>query len=379
MSFHVVTAVWGEEFIDLFTRVVVPNLLSTGNLDALPEGSRYQIFTAPGDQSLLARATRLLRAVLPVDVVAVDEEGHEGRYSQMTHYHRRAITDARGAALIFASPDSLLSTDALRYVVARHAVGMRAVVVPPVRLTKESVLPALVARGSAAFAPRELVRFALDHLHPATLAYMADASRFNAFPTGLQWRVGEEGMISRSFHLYPLMLAPVHLALPARTIDSNYIEHCVPNMEDIDVVTDSDVLAMFDLTAKRRYGGRAKTRTMRIWRLASVAGRCSPHHLLFWRHAIRLHTDVLDARWSAVEKESAAIADLVLARRHLARRLHPMLRVISSMQQRVERRARDLRRRAPRLRLKRIVRVVAIARKRVRRKMKRPSRGGAET
>ncbi|MBI2828453.1 MAG: hypothetical protein HYX77_04170, partial [Acidobacteria bacterium] len=350
-----------------------------GNLDALPEGSRYQIFTAPGDQSLLARATRLLRAVLPVDVVAVDEEGHEGRYSQMTHYHRRAITDARGAALIFASPDSLLSTDALRYVVARHAVGMRAVVVPPVRLTKESVLPALVARGSAAFAPRELVRFALDHLHPATLAYMADASRFNAFPTGLQWRVGEEGMISRSFHLYPLMLAPVHLALPARTIDSNYIEHCVPNMEDIDVVTDSDVLAMFDLTAKRRYGGRAKTRTMRIWRLASVAGRCSPHHLLFWRHAIRLHTDVLDARWSAVEKESAAIADLVLARRHLARRLHPMLRVISSMQQRVERRARDLRRRAPRLRLKRIVRVVAIARKRVRRKMKRPSRGGAET
>ena len=344
--FHVITAVWGEEYIDLFTRVIVPNLLSPGNLDALPEGSRYRIFTAPSDHVRLSEAVRRLTTVLPVDLVTV-ESAPTNRHAQMTHYHRQGIAEAMqcGAAMIFASPDSLLSAGALQHVVARQLCGVRAVVTPPTRLTKESALSALAVRGSEVFRPRDLVRFALEHLHPATLACMKDSRRFKAFPTSLQWQVGDEGWILRSLHLYPLMIDPVRPVLPTGTIDSHYIERCVPSMDDIEVVTDSDVLSMFDLTAAQNHDGRTKTRTLREWRLACSAGRCTPHHLMFLRHAVLIHAEPLNERWTAVEAASAEVANRVLARRQLARRFLPVLRLVDSFQQRGEHRAKVLRRR----------------------------------
>ena len=55
-TYHVVTAVWGAEFIELFLDVCVPNQLSQGNLPALPQG-RVTVFS-PG--------VRIMRRLPPV-------------------------------------------------------------------------------------------------------------------------------------------------------------------------------------------------------------------------------------------------------------------------------------------------------------------------
>ena len=73
--FHLLTAVWGEAFIELFLDICVPNQLTPGNLGAMPPGSRYRVFTRQADVKRLLNCSELasVEQWLPVDVVAVPD------------------------------------------------------------------------------------------------------------------------------------------------------------------------------------------------------------------------------------------------------------------------------------------------------------------
>jgi hypothetical protein len=318
---------------------------------------------------------RALRAVLPVDIVAVDAAANEpAKYDRMIRYHRRAIDDAMrdGAALVFLAPDHVISAGTLARLAELRARGYRAVVCPGMWLARESMEEALAAHGDAALPPRTLVGLALRHLHPSMRDHMADAGIFSPHPTSVYWRVGTRGLLARCMTLHPLMIDPVRPVLPKKEIDGSYLSRCVPDLDQVHVVADSDELVIFEMTraqdAKAAPGRRSWSK---IWRAAGVAVRCDAHQLAFWRQPIRVHAEDIDSTWAEAEAEAARFASAVSRRVPYVRALLPLTDGLSRWRQRLDRRRREWRRVLPRIRLKQIRRPAVVAMHQARKRLHR--------
>src|SRR5690606_3750659 len=81
----------------------------------------------------------------------------------------------------------------------------------------------------------------------------------------------------------------------------------------VHVVTDSDELQMFELTAGARSVVASRGRGASAWRLAAVACACDHHQVGYWReHVVRLHATDVDERWNQVAAASDVFASRVL-------------------------------------------------------------------
>lgn len=363
MNLHVVTPLWGDSYIDAFLSAILPNHFSEGNLSALPVDARYRIFTTPEDYN------RLRRAIPAAEVVAIKTEGT--KYDRMIHSHRVAIEAAKHeqAALIFLAPDHVLSTHAITRLLALRPAGYRAVVspTPEIRLSFERMLEVL--QTQSAFTPRELVRVARTCLHSWSEEHFLDLPRFSKYPSSVYWRVGE-GILSRHFHLYPLLVDPVRWARPKGTIDGDYVAHAVPDRTKIHVVWDSDELVVFDLAADALCA-RGRRSWSRTWRAARIAAQCDAHQITYWQQSMYLHADDRGPEWNVVEQETERFAQRVLRRRAVARHLFPLMNRIRRVQQRWERVFRLWRRSLPKVRRKQFTRPVRVTVHRLRKRWRR--------
>ena len=328
-TYDVVTAVWGDEFIDLFLDVCIPNQLSSRNLPALPAGSRYRVFTKSVDVPRLSASVRLaeVRRILPVDIVEVDPDAGEAgkagkpgqirnRYKMMTDCHRRAVADAAKTetALIFLAPDFVLAEGTIETLVRIHAGGSRAVLSANLRLARSEFIAALAGREPA-MPPRELVRLAMRYLHPATKSLMVGAASANDFPTSVNWPVHSEngdleGILVRATHMHPLLLDPTRRSeLPRATIDGHYLMRCGLKLRECHLVDDSDDLVVFELTPSgRNIRNDGRGGGVSMFRLAAVVSRCDRYQLSHWGRPVRLHSEDLDKRWAAVDIGSGQFA-----------------------------------------------------------------------
>jgi hypothetical protein len=373
-TYHVVTAVWGSEFIDLFLDVCIPNQLSARNLPALPAGSRYRVFTKSADVPRLSASTRLAEVgrVLPVDIVEVDPDAGEAgkpgqirnRYKMMTDCHRRAVAEAANAdaALIFLAPDFVLAEGTIETLVRLHAAGSRAVLSANLRLARHQFVAA-IAGGAAALPPRDLVAAAMRHLHPATESLMADAASANDFPTSVNWPVRSatgtlDGILVRSLHMHPLLLDPVRRhELPRATIDGHYLMRCGLKLKECHLVEDSDELVAFELTpSERNIRNDGRRGGISLSRLAAVASNCDRFQMSHWHHPVRLHATDLDQRWRAVEAASEQLVRDLEGYLPYGAVFFAVYRWLRIARQRRERYARAVRHAVPRLRSKQIVR-----------------------
>ena len=319
--FHVVTAVWGAEYRHLFLDVCLPNLLASRNLEALPSGSRYRIFTSREDAEALAGSAivREVEARLPVDVAPVLElsAASRSKFTKESICHRLAIADAResGDGLIFLCPDHFVSEGAFASVVRRHAAGMRAVVCPGIRVDRDAFLDALGVRtGTRPVGPREVVAAGVNHLHPSAQVQCADSAASARRPIGVFWKVPGEGLLVRCFRLHPLMVDPVRRDTPLEdTIDGHYVRRSCPIRSQVHVVTDSDELALFEMSRPDASTTAAGSRSGLAWRAAATMARCDSHQQSYWMEPIRLHSREPGNGWIRVETRSARFARRVVA------------------------------------------------------------------
>ena len=355
-TFDVVTAVWGAEHRQLFLDVCVPNQLTRSNLEALPPGSRYRVFTSPEDAHIFAGSDVLRRvgAHMTVDIVVMPELSVTGRsrFTRMTACHRRALTDAReaGSAVIFLCADHLLSRGTMAAVVRHHTAGIRAVMCTGVWVERAGFLSALAARGGIReVAPRDLVATAIDHLHPCSQFLMVDGKRTALRPQNVFWNVPGEGLLARCFHLHPLMVDPLRRdVLPDETIDGHFVRHACPLRAEVHVVDDSDEFVMFEMSR----ADDVKIETVRggvsLRTAASMVALSDSHQESYWAQPIRLHARGIGAAWAAAERRSKRFAGAAwtvgIARRMLtARHLKRLVRL-----ERLRRDGRRLRKRARR-------------------------------
>ena len=255
-----VNVVWGKKYTEGFVHHSLPTLLADGNLPAAVKrwNCRFSLYTTSEDASILtaSAAWKKLCMLMPVEVIHIQDVtslsvGCNDKYSLMTACHRHHIGSAdEDSALVFLSPDMLVSGSALSGMLAELDEGARVVLCCGLRVSKEGALQALESYRSdipMSVPERELVRVAIEHPHEETRSFFWDKGGVACgHPSLLIWRVGLEGLLIRGFHFHPLAIWPsVRGVLPEVTIDRDFLSQVCPQSAEYAICQDSDLGVIF--------------------------------------------------------------------------------------------------------------------------------------
>jgi hypothetical protein len=198
-------------------------------------------------------------------------------YARAAAAHRDVIRLAAGEPIVFVPPDNILSANALDAVRARLDDGARLVAACSIRVSERAPRP-------VPSAPRDLIKWALHHPHEITRRSIwgsrvsTTCPSINLFRT--QW-----GAVARCFHLHPLAMNAATDRF-AGTIDDDLVSKFAP--EQVHVVTDSDELAIVEISPVTKALGEQK-RPLTLADLdAFRARKANAMHQFFFEHRICL-------------------------------------------------------------------------------------------
>lgn len=332
MNFDLIVAMWGDSIHSIFERVAFPSLCAPGNIPALAAAGRVTLWLyVPAGEAAgvdLEGYRARLPAAVEVAVVPVADIGGSNlvarNYLDLSVCHRLAVAKAgeRNAALCFLPADGIWADGSLRAMAAHLAAGRRAVLTNGIRIAAETFLPVYIERFlapdlSVARCPgRALVAAVMPHLHRLTLSTMIDSPTFTTWPSLVTWPVaGEDGLITRLFHLHPAMVWPRRYGDFTGTVDHGLIEAAMSRTDDICVVTDSDEALQVNLDVLGHRDDLIGTAPASIETIAAwIPTATTPLHRWFFLNApIRLHERDLNTAWAAVEERSRQFAAVVVA------------------------------------------------------------------
>lgn len=204
MIFHIVTNVWGERHIDLFLKMTLPNLLSSGNLPSMRAFGqvRYRFFTTPQGRNQIEESPLYRDLARVCEVEFLTPLGtRQPDVVWHVHWFHRAAAEAKlaGAMPVFVPPDTLWADGSLECLARRLKEGYVGIACPFLLVTAESLLSCLEGFRNGPVltidAPA-LVRLGLQHLHPLHMLGMPGAPHGRpAFE--MHWPVDRTTMLSR--------------------------------------------------------------------------------------------------------------------------------------------------------------------------------------
>ncbi len=341
-AYYFLTPVWGESYTQLYLDTVIPTQLAPGNLPAFADSatSRYIIFTTEKDAEMIRSSPIFskLSEVIAVDIEMIPS-GHHQPHDLMSICHKRgiALADAADAAAFFLNPDLVFADGSFQTARRLAEAGTDVLLITGIRTLKQGVVRALAphqSEGAIRISARELMRVALDNLHPmADASWWEEKAECDLIPANLYWRVGNEGLVARCFHLHPLMVYPQYKNVSFfGTVDDDYVTAACPDVTHDYVVTDSDELLAIELSAPNRNmpNGLRKESIDDCVLWAEQA--TSLRHRRFFQSVIAMHTGMTDTvAWESAKKKAAHVAAEINARlalpaRHLARHFRPALK-----------------------------------------------------
>jgi hypothetical protein len=306
-KFQLVTAVWGEWYVDVFLNFNIPSLLAPSNIPGLRAiwPGRYVIFTRRSDAKRIAKSKAFCRLsrCLAVELIALHDKFFEGN-PHVIHVElwSRAARDAavNGEWIAFISADTIFADGALGHLSDQFAAGKTIVYGFPLRVTEHTFMAKidrLVDRSAEAWAipARALMRAALENLSPLYSCYLRDGRRFGDHPELLLYPVPGEGLVLRIFVHHGLGMDPARLefteTLSLRGIVSS---------SDVGFLTDSDLFASVSITPLahqvdwfRERRGFSFIETARLWNRLNNAA--SPY---LSRQSFRFHyTEMTPTKW----------------------------------------------------------------------------------
>ncbi|MEM7466133.1 MAG: hypothetical protein AAF387_04545 [Pseudomonadota bacterium] len=308
------TVVWGEAFVQTMLDWMLPSILTDGNLGVLSEDSEFIFFAPAEDLRRIENSSSYerLQDFLIVRSQPIDDLlGRAEQWDIVNTCHRRAAHEAweKRCPVIFATPDSLYGEGHFRRVTEILADGYRAVMLPGLRVAKESFLPEIAQRyplenGGRAVANRDLVSSMLPHLHMISKTLFADSPTFSGFPSHVYWPHQSNGLIAMCGHMHPTCVYPCRQEERYySTVDDDYVSAVVPEFEKVYVSTDSDDLLVIELSPEGRL---VEPLTPRRFSTAALARWCEQYANTFHRKMltkkVHLHSEPLDDSWAVPER-----------------------------------------------------------------------------
>jgi len=327
-GFHLINAVWGEEYTNFFLNLCLPTQLSPENIPAFKNVERavYKIYTTAKDAETIFRHPiySVLSAAIETEIKIFNfSESYLQNYKHqtLTYCHQHAVVEAyqENCGIIFLVADGAYADGSFKNLIRISKSGKRAIMLCTYRIAKETFVPEFLRlfnpnrELTISASPRELVRLSLKHLHPTTKVLFWQRNGCNSFhPSMLFWSVGDEGLVARSFHTHPLMIIPSRKdVLPYPTIDGKYVSLACPNLEDdVYVVEDSDYIYYAELSNSEMYPehirpqGITNEEEVACWMTQATD---IFHRYCFQHHKILHHANDITPEWEIIKKETEKV------------------------------------------------------------------------
>jgi hypothetical protein len=322
LGFHFLTPVWGEAYTRLYVDVVIPAQLAEGNLGAFRHApnSRYVIYTTPSDAERIRSSPVFdeLNSCVPVSFEWITGDSNVVHDKMSTCYRAgiQAANDAK-AGVVFLTPDIVFANGSFAALKRLASNGHSVIYVPAIRTLKEDVKLTLSSCRTGGHAisihPRQLMRVALDNLHPLADLSWWDRGDTDLLPANLYWPVGSEGILGRCFHLHPIFVRPQRKdAIFFGTVDDDFCSAACPDSSSDYVVTDSDEFLSIELSDLAHFFGttfkKGSIKDAASWAEQFANSR---HRMLFDR-VIRMHAGIQDEfAWKQAETDAEKVASAI--------------------------------------------------------------------
>ena len=217
--------------------------------------NKYIIYTRRQDAEEIRSAPifQALTRAISVDFEYIEKIG--APHETMSSCFRDGIAKAEAvdAGLVFLTPDLVFADGSFETIKRLSDAGHDVVFVPgnsyPETGRSRSVVAGSLPGVRDPVAPRDLMQVALDNLHPLANSSLVERRPRRSRSRNLYWRVGDEGIVGRCFHLHPLFVRPQRKnAKFFGTVDDDFVCAACPDASRDYVVTDSDELLAIELS-----------------------------------------------------------------------------------------------------------------------------------
>lgn len=257
--------VWNEHFIVQFLRISLPTLLSPGNLPALTgQVPCTFVFLTNADGATLLRdhpAIAYLQTFCTVEFDSIDDLITGDNYSTtLTLGYARAVR-ALGPAMhdtcfFFLISDYIIADGSLANVLARVQSGYNGVLAGNFQVVEEDAKESLFEKfetgePSVVITSRDLTAWALNYLHPMTLANTVNFPIYHsAHSNRLFWRVDENTLIGRFYLMHMIAIRPEVADFQlGSSCDYSFVPEMCPSGK-VHVVTDSDEYLVVEMQGR---------------------------------------------------------------------------------------------------------------------------------
>jgi hypothetical protein len=326
MIFHFITVVWGQEYTDFFTDVVIPNQLSPGNLPAFcSERCVYKIYTPEENRNTITNslAFKKLNEIMAAEIVNIGQNIDIviNQHLAMSECHKAVIDDAAksDAVIVFLSPDVFFSDGSFARLLQLAKSGKSVIMIAGVRVTKETFVSSLRRDCpqkndcEISVSSRQLVKLMIENLHPISQTLLWDSPQFSVHPSHLYFKVSGEGLLARCYHLHPLLIKPTsERSSFSSTIDGDLVFNSYRCFKDIYVVTDSDEILGCELSNSEKRLEKPRPNKSSPFRVAWWAKQCAnQYHRNYLKYKIRFKTKDCASCWADVERYSDKVVSAV--------------------------------------------------------------------
>ena len=319
-AYRVATILWGRRFSDLFLSTTLPSLLASGNIPALVKDNKAEYWLlAEKEDFFYLKQQKLfneLSKLLPIKCVEIDNLPKGTKYKKLTQAHQKAMENlSPDDALFFFTPDAIWSNGTIQQILNIACQGYQCILMDGPRVVHKEFMREVsgddfsTGEGVLSLAPREIVALTMKHIHPSEAACLWDSNFIQDVPFQLHWPVEGEGVVTRAFCLFPIMIRLLEPLPKFRgAIDLGLIDAIVNNSDNIYYCRDSDEMTVagldemgFSSSSYKRTNHRDK-----ILRIAKWAYReALPKNLEALLQPTRRHyTSINEASWQRVEKLS---------------------------------------------------------------------------
>lgn len=333
---RLLTVIWGKRYIEEFSRVSLPSLLAAGNLPSLARMTDLEVVILTSEHSLPAfhreAAFRALEALCPVRFIFIDDLITTGVYGvTLTLAYARGIRDSGAEQtdtwFVFMNSDFVLADGALSTLAGKIEEGHPCIMAPSLRACSEAVLPSLSEAVDPhahrlAVPPRDMVRLALDNLHPTVIGKTVTQD-FVQCETHNQiyWQVDRNTLLGRYHLIFMLAIRPERPMPPVNSYcDYGFVPELVPSGR-FTILDDSDEFFMLELqpAEQERHFLRAGRPTIEeMARALSVW--TTREHRRFAEVDVVFHAADLPSTLEAVREEAATL----IGRLHGAMKKRPV-------------------------------------------------------
>jgi 2-polyprenyl-3-methyl-5-hydroxy-6-metoxy-1,4-benzoquinol methylase len=319
--------VWGYRYVRQFLELGLPTLLAPGNVPAVAAAlpCEFILLSSADDEDFIRESStfKKLSTICHTEIRCIDHLITEGNHSTTITLAYTEVVRSVGDAMldtcfVFLVSDYIMANGSLRNALARVLNGVSAVLVGNFQIAREDAMPWLEEQlrgpGSAlALSSSELMRWALNYLHPTTIANIVNIPlNHNTHTNRLFWRVDGNTLIGRFYLMHMLCVRPeVTDFTVGASCDYSFVPEMCPS-GNVEAITDSNEYLAIEMQPREheakflRRGPlkpRAVAKTLSEWTTRS--------HRDNVRYSVSFHCGELPTNMGAVAAESDAFIQKV--------------------------------------------------------------------